>query len=71
MPLPVTLLIASATIERVVWIIALLTVGLLCLGSRRRLGGSLVLDVDTERAVMAVIIVWMLLSRLLAYASPR
>ena len=27
MPLPVTLLIASATIERVVWIIALLTVG--------------------------------------------
>ena len=71
MSLPVTLLAASATIERVVWVIVLLTVALLCLGSRRRLGGSLALDVDTERVAMAIIVVWVLLSRLLAYASPR
>jgi hypothetical protein len=71
---PSNLLVASATIERGLWILCVL-LGVVLLGRalRRRAPASstLAIDASTERAAVLVVVVWVLVSRLVGYASAQ
>src|SRR5262245_29065249 len=71
---PSNLLVASATIERGLWVLCVL-LGILLVARmlRRRTpaAGPLAIDTATERRAMLVVVVWVLVSRLVGYASAQ
>ncbi|HKA10592.1 MAG TPA: hypothetical protein VKI99_08995, partial [Candidatus Dormibacteraeota bacterium] len=71
---PSNLLVASATIERGLWILCVL-LGVVLLGralrGRAPAASTLAIDASTERAAVLVVVVWVLVSRLVGYASAQ
>jgi hypothetical protein len=71
---PLNLLVASATIERGLWILCVLVgVALVARALRGRASAASTLSIDasTERAAVLVVVVWVLVSRLVGYASAQ
>src|SRR5262245_8521448 len=69
---PARLLTASATVERVLWMLFPLACAMLWLRARRSPAGSrLEIGATAERMAMLVVLAWVLLTRLVGATSPH